>query len=58
MAPQEGRAFAGEAFKAMLIRFHYVAYACGALLLLSLVGMGLLGPRPKGYAIRAGLVLR
>ena len=56
VAPQEGRAFAGEAFKAILIRFHYVAYACGALLLLSLVGMGLLGPRPKGYAIRAGLV--
>ncbi len=56
VAPQEGRAFAGEAFKAILIRFHYVAYACGALLLLSLVGMGLLGPRPKGYAIRAALV--
>jgi len=57
VAPQEGRAYAGEAFKAILIRFHYVAYACGTLLMLSLVGMGLLGPRPKGYAIRAGLVL-
>jgi uncharacterized membrane protein len=56
VSPQEGRAFAGEAFKAILIRFHYVAYACGTLLLLSLVGMGLLGPRPKGYAIRAALV--
>jgi uncharacterized membrane protein len=56
LSPQDGRAFAGEAFKAMLVRFHYIAYACGALGLLSLVGMGLLGPRPKGYAIRAGLV--
>jgi uncharacterized membrane protein len=56
LSPQDGRAFAGEAFKAMLVRFHYVAYACGALLLLSLLGMGLLGPRPKGYAVRAGLV--
>jgi hypothetical protein len=56
LSPQDGRALAGEAFKAMLVRFHYVAYACGALLLLSLIGMGLLGPRPKGYAIRAGLV--
>jgi uncharacterized membrane protein len=56
LAAQEGRALAGEAFKAMLVRFHYVAYACGAALLLSLLGMGLLGPRPRGYAIRAGLV--
>lgn len=57
VSPQDGRAFAGEAFKAILVRFHYVAYSCGALMLLALVGMGLLGPRPKGYAIRAGLVL-
>ena len=57
LSPQDGRAFAGEAFKAILVRFHYVAYACGVLMLLTLIGMGLLGPRPKGYAIRAGLVL-
>ena len=56
LSPQDGRAFAGEAFKAMLVRFHYVAYACGALLLLSLIGMACWGPRPKGYGIRAGLV--
>lgn len=57
VSPQDGRAFAGEAFKAILVRFHYIAYGCGALMLLTLIGMGLLGPRPKGYAIRAGLVL-
>jgi hypothetical protein len=57
LSPQDGRAFAGESFKAMLVRFHYLSYACGAVLLLSLIGMGLLGPRPKGYAIRAGLVV-
>lgn len=56
LSPQDGRAFAGESFKAMLVRFHYVAYACGGVLLLSLVGMGLLGPRPRGYAVRAALV--
>lgn len=56
LSPQDGRALAGEGFKAMLVRFHYVAYGCGALLLLSLAGMGLLGPRPRGYAVRAALV--
>ena len=47
VAPQEGRAFAGEAFKAILIRFHYVAYACGALLLLSLSAWVCLAPAPR-----------
>jgi hypothetical protein len=54
--PDSGRALAGLAFGAMLARFHYVAYGCGALLLVMLIVMALLGPRPKGFAIRCALV--
>ena len=38
-----------------LHRFFLVSYASGALLLLSLLVMGLLGPRPSRFAIRFGL---
>ncbi|HET9268902.1 MAG TPA: DUF4149 domain-containing protein [Vicinamibacterales bacterium] len=55
--PESGRALAGLAFGAMLGRFHYVAYACGALLLVSLVVIALLGPRPRHFAIRCGLIM-
>ena len=33
--PESGRALAGLAFGAMLARFHYVAYGCGVLLLVT-----------------------
>src|SRR5687767_7269569 len=56
-APDNGRALAGELFGAILARFHYVAYGAGAILLLSLIAMRVLGPKPKAFAIRAGLVL-
>ena len=52
-----GRALAGLAFGAILSRFHFVAYGCGALLLVSLIVMALLGPRPKQFAIRFGIVV-
>ena len=39
----------------VLHRFFLVAYASGALLLLSLLIMGLLGPRPSRFAVRFGL---
>lgn len=55
-APEAGRALAGEAFGAMLGRFHYVAYGCGGVLLLSLLVMALLGPRPVHFAVRTVLV--
>jgi hypothetical protein len=51
-----GRALAGLAFGAILTRFHYVAYGCGFLLLVMLIIMALLGPRPKHLAIRCGIV--
>ena len=51
-----GRAMAGLAFGAILTRFHFVAYGCGILLLVTLIVMALLGPRPKHFAIRSGIV--
>jgi uncharacterized membrane protein len=51
-----GRAMAGLAFGAILSRFHFVAYGCGVLLFVSLIAMALLGPRPKHFAIRCGIV--
>lgn len=55
-APDGGRALAGQTFGGMLARFHYVAYAAGAALLISLAAMALLGPRPRSFAIRCAIV--
>jgi len=55
-APDNGRALAGDLFGQMLARFHYVAYASGGLLLLSLVAMALLGPRPRAFAVRLAVI--
>ncbi|HKE84244.1 MAG TPA: DUF4149 domain-containing protein [Vicinamibacterales bacterium] len=52
-APEIGRALAGELFGVILARFHYLAYAAGALLLLTMAAMALLGPRPRGLAVRS-----
>jgi hypothetical protein len=54
--PANGRALAGEAFKAALARFHIVAYACGGVAFASLVVMALLGPRPRHFAVRTAIV--
>ena len=51
-----GRAMAGLAFGVILTRFHLVAYGCGLLLLVTLIAMALLGPRPTHFAIRCGIV--
>ena len=51
-APDSGRALAGELFGTTLARFHTVEYACGAVLLLTLGIMAVLGPRPTGFAVR------
>ena len=55
--PESGRALAGLAFGAILARFHYLAYGCGILILVMLVVIALLGPRPKHFAIRCGIVV-
>lgn len=55
-APEIGRALAGDVFGSMLARFHYVAYAAGATLLVTLALMAILGPRPRAFAVRLALV--
>ncbi len=55
-APVEGRALAGAAFGEMLRRFHYLTYGCGAAMLLALVAMAVIGPRPLSLSIRSGIV--
>jgi uncharacterized membrane protein len=54
--PVSGRVLAGEGFGAILRRFHYVAYAAGGVLLVTLSAMALLGPRPRSFAIRTAIV--
>jgi uncharacterized membrane protein len=54
--PIAGRALAGELFGVTLARFHYVAYAAGLLLLLSLTAMAVLGPRPVHFLVRTIIV--
>jgi Domain of unknown function (DUF4149) len=53
--PEAGRLLAGAAFGAALGRFHYVAYACGVVLLVTLILMAVLGPRPAQFAVRTAL---
>ena len=55
-APETGRALAGDLFGTILARFHYVAYACGGILLVSISAMAILGPRPRAFAVRLGLI--
>jgi uncharacterized membrane protein len=54
--PNGGRELAGELFGAIIGRFHYVAYGAGALLLVSLAAMAVLGPRPRAFAVRCGII--
>jgi hypothetical protein len=54
--PSTGRALAGDVFGTTIARFHYVAYAAGAILLLTLAVMAVLGPRPPAFAIRSALI--
>jgi hypothetical protein len=53
--PEAGRLLAGAVFGAVLGRFYYVAYACGAVLVITLILMAVLGPRPAHFAIRTAL---
>ena len=53
----EGRALAGSVVGETLRRFNLVAYACAAVVLLSLMVRGVLGPRPRRFAVRVGGLL-
>jgi uncharacterized membrane protein len=51
-APEAGRILAGAVFGTILQRFHLLAYACGAVILGTLLVMAVLGPRPTAFAVR------
>jgi uncharacterized membrane protein len=51
-----GRMLAGAVFGTILRRFHYVAYACGAILYIALFVMKFVGPPPQAFVVRAVLV--
>jgi uncharacterized membrane protein len=55
-APANGRMLAGELFGSILARFHYLAYAAGATLFVTLALAAVLGPRPRAFAFRLGLI--
>jgi hypothetical protein len=50
----DDRALAGAIFGETLRRFHLLSYACGFVLLGTLLARGVLGPRPRKFAIRLG----
>jgi hypothetical protein len=50
----DNRVLAGAIFGETLRRFHLLSYVCGAVLLLTLVIRGVLGPRPIWFAARLG----
>jgi len=52
----EPRMIAGALFGEMLRRFTLVSYAAGGVILLSLLIRRVLGPRPRHFGVRAGIV--
>ena len=53
----DGRALAGAIFGEAFRRFHLLAYACGAVIILSLMLRAALGPRPVYFALRLGIAI-
>jgi hypothetical protein len=54
--PATGRVLAGQVFGAILARLHLIAYAAGTIMVIVLTVQRLLGPRPRSYGIRVGLL--
>lgn len=54
--PSTGRVLAGSVFGAVLARMTTIAYIAGAVMIVVLTVQRLLGPRPRAYGIRAGLI--
>jgi hypothetical protein len=51
----EGRVRAAAVFGEVLRRFHVIAYVCGGTVIASLLLRGVLGPRPRRFAVRLSL---
>jgi uncharacterized membrane protein len=54
--PTTGRVLAGHVFGAVLERLSLIAYAAGVLMFVVLTVQRLLGPRPRSYGIRVGII--
>lgn len=54
--PASGRVLAGQVFGEVLRRINLVAYVAGIVMLLVLTTLRILGPRPKSYGIRVGII--
>lgn len=54
--PHNGRVLAGALFGEVLRGFHLLAYACGVILLLSLLVIKFVGPPPRAFKVRISLV--
>ena len=54
--PAEGRVLAGRVFGEVLRRVHWLAYAMGTVMFVTLTLHRLLGARPERYGIRAGIM--
>lgn len=54
--PSTGRVLAGDVFGGVLDRMSLIAYAAGVLMFVVLTVQRLLGPRPRSYGIRVGLI--
>jgi hypothetical protein len=51
-----GRVLAGAVFGEVLRRFHLLAYACGGIILLSLLTAKFVGPPPRAFKLRSSIV--
>jgi uncharacterized membrane protein len=54
--PAMGRVMAGALFGEVLRQFHLLAYACGGLLFICLLVLKFVGPPPRAFLVRLGLV--
>jgi len=55
-APTVGGFLAGAVFGEVLRRFHLLAYGCGAVMMVCLFAMKFVGPPPRSFPLRAGIV--
>jgi Domain of unknown function (DUF4149) len=55
--PAIGRVLAGQVFGEVLRRLYLVAYGAGAVMFVVLTLQRVLGPRPRSYGLRIGLIM-
>lgn len=54
--PSTGRVLAGQVFGAVLRRVHLIGYAAAIAMVAALTTQRMLGPRPRHYGVRVGLL--